>query len=100
MLPSVGRLPFCSTTDRSLLELFMTTPEHTPAPEAVAETIDEQALNEEKKAAVPAFSFPFKPADFAPSKKDQPYYQKSNKYNQNKSQGVAPHGTHKSMGKR
>lgn len=68
----------------------------TPAPEAVVV----EDLPADTKAPVPAFSFPFKPSDFAPSKNDQPWYQKSNKSGHNKLPGAAPHGTRKSMGKR
>jgi hypothetical protein len=77
----------------------MTTPEHTPAPEAavteqVAETTD-------KKAAIPAFSFPFKPGELLQAKtQDSLYYKKSGKASHNKVPGVAPHGTRKTMGKR
>lgn len=74
----------------------MTSSDQNAAPEAV---IDEASVNDER-AAVPAFSFPFKPANFAQSKKDQPWYQKGSKSGHNKIPGAAPHGTRKSMGKR
>ena len=74
----------------------MTSIDPTPAPETV---LAEDAAAD-KKASIPAFSFPFKPADFAQSKTDQPWYQKSNKHGHNKTPGAAPHGTRKSMGKR
>jgi hypothetical protein len=73
----------------------MTSSDQTQAPETV---VDDAATD--KKAAIPAFSFPFKPADFATTKKDQPWYQQSNKSGHNKIPGAAPHGTRKSMGKR
>ena len=85
-----------STTDCQFLELFMTSTDSTPAPENVV--AEDSAAD--KKAPIPAFSFPFKPADFAQSKKDEPWYQKSNKHGHNKIPGAAPHGTRKSMGKR
>jgi hypothetical protein len=85
-----------STTDCNIPELFMTSSTSTPAPETVV--AEDSAADQ--KAPVPAFSFPFKPADFAQSKKDQPWYQKSNKSGHNKIPGAAPHGTRKSMGKR
>lgn len=75
----------------------MTTPEHTPAPEAAVETVDAATP---AKAAVPAFAFPFKPADFAQSKDSQPWYQKSNKSRHDSRPGAAPSGTRRSMGKR
>ena len=77
----------------------MTAIDQTPAPETVvAEDTAVDALD--ARAAVPAFSFPFKPGELAQAKKDQPYYQKSNKHGHNKIPGAAPHGTRKSMGKR
>lgn len=77
----------------------MTTPEHTPAPEAaVTEPVAETA---DKKAAIPAFSFPFKPGELLQAKTpDSLYYKKSGKASHNKVPGVAPHGTRKTMGKR
>lgn len=74
----------------------MTSPEQNTAPETVV--ADDSV--KDKKAAIPAFSFPFKPADFAQSKNDQPWYQQSNKSGHHKTPGVAPHGTRKTMGKR
>ncbi len=54
-----------------------------------------------KKAGIPAFSFPFSPAAFAPSKSDdQPWHQKGNKSAHEKRIGAAPNGTRRSMGKR
>lgn len=74
----------------------MTAIEPTTAPETV---VAEDATTD-TKAAIPAFSFPFKPGELAQAKKDQPYYQKANKHGHNKIPGAAPHGTRKSMGKR
>jgi hypothetical protein len=74
----------------------MTSSTSTPAPETV---VAEDPVAQ-KKASIPAFSFPFKPADFAQTRQDQPWYQKSNKSGHTKSPGAAPHGTRKSMGKR
>lgn len=91
-----GMLRDLLTTDCQIPELFMTSSIPTPAPETGV--TDESVAD--KKAAVPAFSFPFKPADFAQTKNDQPWYQKSNKSGHNKIPGAAPHGTRKSMGKR
>lgn len=78
----------------------MTTPEHTPAPDAAAETVDAATQAQDAKAAVPAFAFPFKPADFAQSKDNQPWYQQSNKSRHDSRPGAAPSGTRRSMGKR
>lgn len=74
----------------------MTSIDPTLAPETV---VAEEAATE-VKATIPAFSFPFKPGELAQAKKDQQYYQKSNKHGHNKIPGAAPHGTRKSMGKR
>jgi hypothetical protein len=74
----------------------MTSNDPTTAPETV---VAEDAATD-AKATIPAFSFPFKPGELAQAKKDQPYYQKSNKHGHNKIPGAAPHGTRKSMGKR
>lgn len=79
----------------------MTTPENTPAPDAVTDDAAETADIGEKKAAIPAFTFPFKPGQFAAAKDNQPsHYQKSNKHGDSKRPGVAPAGTRRSMGKR
>lgn len=54
-----------------------------------------------KKSGIPAFTFPFSPAAFAPSKSDdQPWHQKGNKSAHDKRIGAAPNGTRRSMGKR
>ncbi|UUY08154.1 hypothetical protein LRS11_20515 [Pseudomonas sp. J452] len=53
------------------------------------------------KPVIPAFSFPFAPATFAPGKGDnQPWHQKGNKSAHEKKIGAAPPGTRRSMGKR
>jgi hypothetical protein len=78
----------------------MNTPEHTPAPDFAVDAVDANATQREKKAVIPAFSFPFKPGELAQARKDQPYYQKSGKSNHEKRPGAAPAGTRRSMGKR
>jgi hypothetical protein len=75
---------------------FMTTSEHTPAPE----TVNDAASENENKAEIPAFSFPFKPGELLQAKKDQGWYQKGGKSNHEKRPGAAPAGTRRSMGKR
>jgi hypothetical protein len=75
---------------------FMTTSEHTPAPE----TVDNAASVTPDKADIPAFSFPFKPGELLQAKKDQGWYQKGGKSNHEKRPGAAPAGTRRSMGKR
>ena len=73
-----------------------TTP--TPATDCPA-AADEASTS--KTAKVPAFSFPFSPAAFAPSKNDgQPHHPKGHKSNHDKIPGRAPNGTRRSMGKR
>ncbi|GFM86165.1 hypothetical protein PSCICO_15640 [Pseudomonas cichorii] len=74
----------------------MTTPEQTPAPEAVTDSVPET----DKKPAIAPFSFPFKPSEFAQAKKDQAWYQKAGKSSHHKTPGAAPAGTRRSMGKR
>ena len=80
----------------------MTSPKQPPAPETLGE--DQQAVDaavSKSKATVPAFSFPFKPGQFAAAKKDtQAWYQKSGKKGHDQTPGPAPHGTRKAMGKR
>ena len=78
----------------------MTTPEQTPAPDLAAESVAQGAAAGEAKPVIPAFRFPFKPADLAQARQDQPYYQKSNKSSHEKRPGAAPSGTRRSMGKR
>ena len=52
-------------------------------------------------AAIPAFSFPFKPAAFAAGKKaHQPNYPGAGRSSHDKTPGRAPNGTRRSMGKR
>lgn len=74
----------------------MTSSEQTPEPQTV---VTEESASKEA-AAVPAFSFPFKPGELAQAKKDQPWYQKGNKSGHHKTPGAAPSGTRRSMGKR
>ncbi|WP_073164339.1 hypothetical protein [Pseudomonas asturiensis] len=74
----------------------MNTPEHTPVQDAATDSVDAA----EKKPAIAPFSFPFKPSQFAQAKKDQAWYQKSNKPGHHKTPGAAPSGTRRSMGKR
>lgn len=91
----LGVTPFI--VDRFLnFGAFMTTSEHTPAPE----TVDNAATEAETKAEIPAFSFPFKPGELLQAKKDQGWYQKGGKSNHEKRPGAAPAGTRRSMGKR
>ncbi len=80
----------------STFGVAMTTPEQTPAPEAVTDV----APQTDKKTTIAPFSFPFKPSEFAQAKKDQAWYQKSNKSSHHKTPGAAPAGTRRSMGKR
>lgn len=59
------------------------------------------AVVAERSAKIPAFSFPFSAAAFAPNKSDeQPWHQKNNQSNHDKRPGRAPNGTRRSMGKR
>ncbi|MGA8136889.1 MULTISPECIES: hypothetical protein [Pseudomonas] len=80
----------------------MTSPEQpsvsaNPGEEPVVEA--EPAVSE--KPAVPAFSFPFNPAEFAAAKKaGQTWYQKGGKDGHHERPGRAPNGTRRSMGKR
>ncbi|MBC3954651.1 MULTISPECIES: hypothetical protein [Pseudomonas] len=74
----------------------MNTPEHTPVQDAATDSVDAV----ETKPAIAPFSFPFKPSQFAQAKKDQAWYQKSNKPGHHKTPGAAPSGTRRSMGKR
>lgn len=70
----------------------------TPTPTSdTSDNTDEQTAS----AKVPAFSFPFSPAAFAPNKNDgQPHHPKGHKSNHDKTPGRAPNGTRRSMGKR
>lgn len=78
----------------------MTTPEHTPAPDSADETADTHAESGEKKAAIPAFGFPFKPGELLQAKKPSSHYKGAGKSNHDKRPGAAPSGTRRSMGKR
>jgi len=71
-------------------------------PKPVSETMEKADSSQpEKSAGIPAFSFPFSPAAFAPVKGgEQPWHQKSNKSNHHQTPGRAPNGTRRSMGKR
>ena len=70
----------------------------TPTPSS--DTLD-NADEQTSSAKVPAFSFPFSPAAFAPNKNDgQPHHPKGHKSNHDKTPGRAPNGTRRSMGKR
>ncbi|NWA01342.1 hypothetical protein [Pseudomonas gingeri] len=54
-----------------------------------------------EKPVIPAFSFPFKPAEFAAAKKTgQAWHQKNGKDGHHERPGRAPNGTRRSMGKR
>lgn len=61
---------------------------------------DSQALSTDSPAAIPAFTFPFKPAAFAAAKKQGAQYPGAGKSNHDKTPGRAPNGTRRSMGKR
>ncbi|WP_147411135.1 hypothetical protein [Pseudomonas cavernicola] len=86
----------------------MTSTKHSPNQTTVSqdqpsevETVASAPVDGEKSEGIPAFSFPFSPAEFANAKsKDQPWYQKSNKSNHHQTPGRAPNGTRRSMGKR
>ncbi|NBA93413.1 hypothetical protein GUY40_00275 [Pseudomonas sp. R5(2019)] len=63
--------------------------------------VDTRVNDQDSKPAIPAFSFPFKPAAFAAAKKqDQARYPGAGKSNHDKTPGRAPNGTRRSMGKR
>lgn len=81
--------PAADTAEPSVLD------SNTAAPEAASESTPAS------KPVIPAFSFPFSPATFAPNKgDDQPWHQKGNKSAHEKKIGAAPPGTRRSMGKR
>ncbi|KTC42988.1 MAG: hypothetical protein ACN6QY_19210 [Pseudomonas sp.] len=62
---------------------------------------DPVAIDSEGKAAIPAFKFPFKPAQFLVAKNArQPNHQRGAGDYHAKTPGVAPSGTRRSMGKR
>jgi hypothetical protein len=57
--------------------------------------------SQDSKPAIPAFTFPFKPAAFAEAlKKGQPTHPGAGKSSHDKTPGRAPNGTRRSMGKR
>lgn len=79
----------------------MTTPTQTTAPDAVDTVDSETRLTAEVKPVIPAFKFPFKPAEFAKAKSQgKAYYQKSGLGGHDTTPGAPPHGTRKTMGKR
>lgn len=78
----------------------MTTPEHPSAPDLTVEPADTNAESGEKKPAIPAFSFPFKPGELLQAKKQTTPYKGAGKSNHDKRPGAAPSGTRRSMGKR
>ncbi len=66
-----------------------------------ASDANDSAAEQTVTTKVPAFSFPFSPAAFAPSKNDgQPHHPQGHKSNHDKNPGRAPNGTRRSMGKR
>lgn len=81
----------------------MTSPAPPAADDAlrVDPTAESSAIATEGKAAIPAFKFPFKPAEFAPAKNaQQPWYKNGASNGHAKTPGAAPPGTRRSMGKR
>ena len=81
----------------------MTTPTPTTAPDAVGTDLVENTteLEAPKKPVTPAFTFPFKPSEFAKAKSQgKAYYQKSGLGGHDTTPGAPPHGTRKTMGKR
>ncbi|MGH8415974.1 MAG: hypothetical protein ACRER8_01585 [Pseudomonas sp.] len=78
----------------------MTAPEHTQAPDPVAESAHVSTEAGDKKPLIAPFSFPFKPGELMQAKKDRSYYKGSGKSNHDKRPGAAPSGTRRSMGKR
>lgn len=81
----------------------MTTPTQPTAPDALGteQTDTEACVDSSAKPVIPAFSFPFKPSDFAKAKAAaQPYYQKGGTGHHHKTPDAPPHGTRKTMGKR
>lgn len=67
----------------------------TTAPQAASPSTEQP-----EKAVVPAFSFPFNPAQFADAAKKAPNYPGAGKSSHDKTPGRAPNGTRRSMGKR
>ena len=81
----------------------MTTPTQSTAPDALdAELVEnETTVETPKKPVIPAFTFPFKPSEFAKAKSQgKAYYQKSGLGGHDKTPNAPPHGTRKTMGKR
>lgn len=56
------------------------------------------ATPDDTQSAIPAFRFPFKPAEFAAAR--QPNYPGAGKSTHDKTPSRAPNGTRRSMGKR
>ncbi len=87
--PSPDPSSAADTAEPSTLDSNAAVPEATSEPTTAS------------KPVIPAFSFPFSPATFAPNKGDnQPWHQKGNKSAHEKKIGAAPPGTRRSMGKR
>ena len=75
----------------------MTSPTQTTAPDDVSA----ENLDTPEKPVIPAFTFPFKPSEFAKAKSQgKAYYQKSGLGDHDKTPNAPPHGTRKTMGKR
>ena len=77
----------------------MTSPTQTTAPDDVSA----ENLDTPEKPVIPAFTFPFKPSEFAKAKaksQGKAYYQKSGLGGHDTTPGAPPHGTRKTMGKR
>ncbi|GGC88913.1 hypothetical protein [Halopseudomonas salina] len=73
--------------------------EHLPLEQTVAKNTD--SIETHAKTEVPAFKFPFAPANFAPKQAPaQPWHQKGSNARHEKKIGMAPKGTRRSMGKR
>ena len=81
----------------------MTTPTQSTAPDAPGTELveNETSLESPKKPVIQAFTFPFKPSEFAKAKSQgKAYYQKSGLGGHDTTPGAPPHGTRKTMGKR
>ena len=76
--------------------------QHMPTdPKVAADANQTETDDESVKTSVPAFKFPFAPANFAPKKASaQSWQQKDNNPRHEKKIGMAPKGTRRSMGKR
>lgn len=72
--------------------------EHLPDQDLIQETADQPQTS--AKADVPAFRFPFSPANFAPRQAAAQPWQKGSNPRHEKKIGMAPKGTRRSMGKR